>query len=306
MSGSVPQEPNRFGFIPNVDPISAFCQATALHDPDRYARWDGNGTEATPGALLVGMLWHAFDASSHVVVRHGDEVMHLCLYSEVAVYGDTIHLGPLTIDVTSSSLRIMESGTSHSDFVLDGVPLRLTHPGNIVDATYCFAQELTEQVLRMWKGEVSSIVVTHGDRQRSFGRDDIRLYHRGSTDFAVRFGSLLMVRPDRGAIWSFRDGISDGIDLDGVPVRIEVVPVAGHEAGTSYPGPFDPPRVEPVERIVRSSSAPSVMAVPAKRGPDVRGTALAGRSIDTDDWSGPVRSQAPRRGLGRPGVAQAA
>ncbi len=306
MSDYVPQEVNRFGFIPNGNPIAAFCEATARYDPDYYARYDQKDREPTPGGRLVQTLWSAYDASPDVVVRHGDEVMHLCLHTEVAVYGGTLHLGPLTIDVESSDLEILATGTAGSDFVLDGVPLRLTHHGSIIDATYFFARELVQQVLRMWQGEVSTIVVTRGDRRQSFGRNDVRLYHSYDTDFAVRFGSLLMVRPDRGATWSFENGISDGIDLHGVPVRIEVVPAAGHAVEPCHPSPFDAPPPEVVESIVRRGPAVSVVAAPAKRGPAVRGTAIPDCQVGSDDWSGPARSRSSRRGLGRPGVAQAA
>lgn len=306
MSGYVPQEPNRFGFVPNADPIAAFCRATQRWDPDRYARWNGNGAAATPAGNLVHSLWSGFDATSQVTVRHGNEVMHLCIYSEIAVYDGTLHLGPLIIDLASAELQFLESGTSGMDFVLDGTPLRLAYPGRLIDMSYFFAQELTSQVLRMWKDEVSEIVVTRGDRRRSFGRDDIRLYHMFSDNFAIRFGSFTMIRPDHGAVWSFHDGISDGIDLNGVPVRIEVIPTVGHQADVGCPGPFDAPAPEAVEAVARAPYVPSIMAEPVRRGPAVRGTALVDCPVGTGDWPGPERTQAPRRGLGRPGIAQAA
>lgn len=303
MSGYVPQEPNRFGFVPNADPITAFCHATERWDPDYYAREDG--VEPTPAGDLVHVLWSGFDATSRVTVRHGDTVMHLCIYSEIAVYDSVLHLGPLVIDLASADLQFLDSGTSGMDFVLDGEPLRITYPGRIIDMTYYFARELTHQVLRMWQGKVSHVVVTRGGDQRSFGRDDIRLYHGYADNFAIRLGSFMLVRPDRGATWSFENGVSDGIDLDGVPVRIEVVPTAGHAAGVSYPGPFDEPLPEVVEPVVHVPYTRSIMSVSEKRGPAVRGSGMDG-PVGSTDWTGPARSDTPRRGLGRPGIAQAA
>jgi len=305
MSDYVPQVFNRFGFIPHGDPIAAFCHATERYDPDHYARWDGNGAEATPAGDLVHVLWSGFDATSCVTVLHGDAVMHLCIYSEIAIYDGILHLGPLAIDLASSDLRFLESGTSGMDFVLDGTPLRITYPGRIIDMTYHFARELTHQVLRMWQGEVSHIVVTRGERRQSFGRDDVRLYHGYADSFAVRLGSFMLVRPDRGPTWSFENGVSDGIDLDGVPVRIEVVPTAGHAAGVSYPGPFDEPLPEVVEPVARVPYTRSIMGTSEKRGPAVRGAASVNYTIGSGGWPEPIRSQTPRRGLGRPGLAQA-
>lgn len=295
MSGYVPQELNRFGFIPNGDPITAFCHATKRHDPEYHDRCIDEGAEPTPAGNLVGVLWSAFDAASRITVRHGDEIMHLCLYTEIAVYEDTLHLGPLTIDLVSSDLLIAPVSTAGMDFVLDGKSLRLAHAGSIVDATYYFAQALTRQVMRMWSGEVSHIEVTRDGVSRIFRRDDVRLYPIPYGDYAVRFGNLLMVRPNRGPLWFMDDGISDGINLDGVPVRIEVVPNPGFRRDYGHCALFDAPIGEPMPaRIATTSSSPA-----PRKGLKVA-QALIGTPVASD------RSTGPRRGLGRPGLAQAA
>lgn len=296
MSDIVPQLFNRFGFLPNSDPIKAFCHATERHDP----QYRNDEADRTAAGDLVHVLWSAFDATSVITVRHGDEVMHLCLYSEVAVYDSTLYLGPFSIDLESPNLQIAPISTAGFDFVLDGTPLRLTHAGRLIDATYHFAQHLTRQVLRMWTGEISHILVTRGDRSESFDRDAIRIYDMGYSHYAVRLGNMLMVRPDRGSVWNFEDGVSDGIDLDGVPVRIEVVPTEGHTTSIKHCVLFDGPieEVEPRHLVVRVR----------RTGAEVAAALIGTQVLDDGEWPGPTRSTAPRRGLGRQAgsVAQAA